>query len=116
LPTVITILHIISCVGLVAVIMLQTTKSEGSSGGAGLGWGTIGGKSSASVNVPVGIERILQPLTTWLALTFFVTAILNAVDGERFTATLSVLGPLYIVAMIWGPKALRWLQKAFGEE
>jgi protein translocase SecG subunit len=113
---IIDILHIVACIGLIVVIMLQVTKSEGSSGGAGLGWGTIGGKSSASVNIPVGVERILQPLTTWLALTFLVTALLKAVPGPKLAGTTSIVGPLYLAAMIWGRKALDGLRRAFGEE
>lgn len=119
MPIVIDVLHVIACVGLIAVIMLQVTKSEGSSGGAGLGWGTIGGKSTASVNVPVGVERILQPLTTWLALTFLVTAALNAVPPvpeARYNSAVSVLGGLYLVSLIWGRKAVVWLRRAFGDE
>jgi len=116
LAVIIDILHIIACVGLIVVIMLQVTKSEGSSGGAGLGWGTIGGKSSASVNIPVGVERILQPLTTWLALTFLVTACLKAVPAPKLAGATSIIGPLYFAAMIWGRKAMDGLRRAFGEE
>ena len=116
LAILIDIVSMIAAVGLIVVIMLQVTKSEGSSGAAGLGWGTIGGKSSASVNVPVGVERILQPLTAWLALTFYVTAFLKAIPGPKLGPVLGVVGPLYIASMIWGRKALDWLNKAFGEE
>ena len=116
LQTLVDILHVIACIGLITVIMLQVTKSEGSSGAAGLGWGTIGGKSSASVNVPVGLERILQPLTTWLALTFFATACLNALPNEKFHQALWIVAPLYVAAMIWGGKMLQWMRRALGEE
>ena len=119
MTTVIDILHILACVGLIVIIMMQVTKSEGSMGSSGLGWGTIGGKTSASVNVPVGVERILQPLTTWLALTFMVTACLNAmprIPEARYNSAVSVIGGLYIVSLIWGRKAADWLRRAFGEE
>lgn len=119
MPLVIDILHIVACVGLIVIIMMQVTKSEGSMGTAGLGWGTIGGKTTAAMNVPVGVERILQPLTTWLAITFMVTACLNAipkVPEARYNSAVSIIGGLWIVALIWGRKASDWLRRAFGEE
>ncbi|MBI3921078.1 MAG: preprotein translocase subunit SecG [Armatimonadetes bacterium] len=106
--------HVISCIGLVAVIMFQVTKSEG--GGGGLGWGTIGGKATSSLNIPVGVERILQPLTFWCAVTFLVSATLNSVDEKKLGTVLTVVGPLYIIAMVWGRQLGAWIKKHFGAE
>ncbi|PIX45235.1 MAG: preprotein translocase subunit SecG [Armatimonadetes bacterium CG_4_8_14_3_um_filter_58_9] len=107
-------IHSVSCIGLVAVIMFQTTKSEGGTGS--MGWGTIGGKASSSLDVAVGIDRILKPLTFWLAVTFLVTAILNGAGEKTLGPMLAFVGPVYIVAMIWGRQALTWVKKAFGAE
>lgn len=107
-------IHAISCIGLIVVIMFQVTKSEGGSGG--LGWGTIGGKASSSLNVSVGVERILNPLTFWCAVTFLVTALLHSIDAQRLGPALIVIVPVYITLIIFGKQILAWVKKAFGAE
>jgi len=112
--TFIEIVHLLACIGLIVVIMFQTTKSEGGTGG--MGWGTIGGKATSSLDALVGMDRILKPLTFWLAITFLVTAILNGTDEKKLGTMLTVIGPLYFIAMVWGRQMLAWLKKALGAE
>lgn len=114
MATVIEWLQIISSIGLTAVIMFQVTKSEGSAGG--MGWGTIGGKASSSLNVSVGVERILNPLTFWLAVTWLMSAMLHSVDDKKLGVMLTVVGPIYIISLIWGRQILTRIKKAFGAE
>lgn len=108
------LLHIVACLGLIAVIMFQTTKSEGS--GGALGWGTIGGKASASIHMPVGLERYLQPITFWLAVTFLVTSILTALPAARMGRMLTFIGPAYIILLVYGRQFAARLRKALGGE
>jgi protein translocase SecG subunit len=61
---------------LIIIIATQTTKSEQS--GAGMGWGTIGGRASSSIK-QFGTEAQLSRLTTIIAIAFFVASVLAAV-------------------------------------
>ena len=58
------ILHIISCVVIILAVMFQTTKSEGLSG-------TIGGKAESTFKKG-GLDDLLQTITTYGAVFFFV--------------------------------------------
>ncbi len=71
-------LQVLVAVGLIALTALTTTKSE-TQGGAGFGWGTIGGKASSSI---AGLEDQLGRLTTILAVAFLVVSALAAVFGR----------------------------------
>jgi len=64
---------------LIAAILLQTTKSEQSGGTSGMGWGTIGGKSSSSLKTRWGIEEHLSRITMWVAISFMVISLVAAV-------------------------------------
>ena len=72
------VLQIILALGLILLTAVTTTKSE-QSGGGGMGWGTIGGKTSSSI---AGLEDQLTRLTTYVAAVFLllsmVVAFLNA--------------------------------------
>jgi len=112
--TLIDIFHVISCIGLIIIIVCQTTKSEGTSGATGLGWGTIGGKSQAALNMPVGIERILNPLTHWFAVTMFVTAILNDIPENLLPRVLPFAIPIYIIALVGAQRLTDWMKSRAG--
>lgn len=68
-----TIVQIVLCVGLIAVILLQSGKS------AGLG-GSIGGASEAVFGgKKKGLDEFLVKVTTVLAVLFFLVCIISAV-------------------------------------
>lgn len=71
-PTV--IIQMLLALGLILIIASQTTKSEQS--GAGMGWGTIGGRASSDM---FSSEAQLTRWTTILALSFFILSILSAI-------------------------------------
>jgi protein translocase SecG subunit len=73
-----TALQVLCAVALIALIMMQTTKSEQSGGSAGMGWGTIGGKSSSSFHTKWGLEAHLDRITTYVAISFFVISLVTA--------------------------------------
>jgi preprotein translocase subunit SecG len=73
------IVQIITALGLIALTAVTTTKSE-QSGGSGLGFGTIGGKSSSSI---AGLEDQLGRITTYVAAVFLLVSILVAVLSVR---------------------------------
>ena len=68
--TVFMILQIIAALALIALTAVTQTKSE--QGGSGLGWGTLGGKSSSSI---AGLEDQLTRITTYTAAFFLVISI-----------------------------------------
>jgi protein translocase SecG subunit len=61
---------------LIVIIASQTTKSEQS--GAGMGWGTIGGRASSSMEM-FSSEAQLTRWTTIIAISFFAISVLTAV-------------------------------------
>jgi len=68
------VLQIVIVIALIALTAVTTTKSE-QGGGSGLGWGTIGGKSSSSI---AGLEDQLGRLTTYAAVAFLVVSFIVA--------------------------------------
>lgn len=75
LRTIVLVIQILAAVLLILIIAIQTTKSEQS--GSGMGWGTIGGQASSSVH-KFGLDAQLTRITTWVAVTFFVSSLLQA--------------------------------------
>lgn len=61
------VIQVIITIGLIALIMSQTTKSEGLTG-------TIGGKSESVFRGKPGAEEKLQELTKWTAIAFIVSS------------------------------------------
>jgi len=59
----------LSAIGLIVLVMSQTTKSEGLTG-------TIGGKASSSFRGKPGIDDKLASLTKWCAIAFMVASAL----------------------------------------
>ena len=69
LITMLMAIQILSALVLIALVMSQTTKSEGLTG-------TIGGKSSATFRGKPGIDDKLADLTKWCAIAFMATSAL----------------------------------------
>jgi len=75
----ISVLQMLCAIVLIVCILLQTTKSESGSGTSGMGWGVIGGKSSAAFRTQWGLEAHLNRITTYTAIGFMATSLLAAV-------------------------------------
>ncbi len=79
LYTILIIALVIIAIMLIFIIAIQTTKSE--QGGAGMGWGTIGGQATSSIK-KFGLEAKLGRITSVLAIAFvslsFIAAIVDA--------------------------------------
>jgi len=67
-------IQVLAAIGMVIVILMQTTKSEGLSG-------TIGGKASSTFKGKPGSDERLGNYTRWTAITFMVTSALVAYVG-----------------------------------
>jgi len=67
-------IQILTAAALITLTAVTQTKRE--QGGSGLGWGTLGGKSSSSI---AGLEDQLSRITTYTAAAFLVASMLVAV-------------------------------------
>jgi len=72
------ILQVVFALGLIALTAVTTTKSE--QGGSGLGWGTIGGKTSTSI---AGLEDQLERVTMYVAVAFLIVSTLVGIVALR---------------------------------
>lgn len=75
--------QMLASIALIICILLQTTKSERSSGTTGMGWGVIGGKSSAAFRTRWGIEEHLNRITSYVAVAFMLISLLAAIVRLR---------------------------------
>ena len=65
--TIFNILQLLSAVALIAIVMSQSTESEGLSG-------SIGGKTESAFQGKPGLEDRLAEITKWSAITFLVVS------------------------------------------
>jgi preprotein translocase subunit SecG len=74
-----TIIHIVVCLFLIGVVLLQQGKSADLAGG-------LGGQGSQTAFGPRGAANLLTRLTTWSAIIFMLTSIsLFVLIGKRAT-------------------------------
>jgi preprotein translocase subunit SecG len=78
------ILHVIVCLFLIAVVLLQQGKSADLAG-------AFGGQGSQTAFGPRGAANVLTRLTTWSAIIFMLTSIGLTVAMSRTSASHSVL-------------------------
>jgi preprotein translocase subunit SecG len=68
MQTVINILFVVAAIGMIASVLLQSSKSAGLSGG-------LGGGSQGTFGKKKGVDDLLAKLTVVFAVTFMVLAI-----------------------------------------
>ncbi len=73
------VLQIITALVFIVLMAVQTDKAEA---GGVMGLGGQGGRVGEEVDMPVGAERILKPLSKWTAIGFLFLSILAAMNGE----------------------------------
>lgn len=112
MQTVVLIIQIITTITLVVMMAIQTDKTEQSGGVMGLG--AAGGRTSSGVELAVGAERILKPLTTWVAIGFLFSSMLNAMPGEPSLAAFAITVALYLFVMLVGGKLWKAFLGLFG--
>lgn len=76
----ITIVHVLVCLFLIAVVLLQSGKSADIAA-------TFGGAGSQTAFGPRGAATMLSKVTTWCAIIFMVTSIALSIFASRRTAT-----------------------------
>ena len=77
--TLLLVLQIITALVFVVLMAVQTDKAEA---GGVMGLGGQGGRVGEEVDMPVGAERILKPLSKWTAIGFLFLSALAAMNGE----------------------------------
>jgi protein translocase SecG subunit len=97
------VIQLITSLGLIILMAVQTDKAEQS---GVMGLGASGGRSAGEIDLDVGAERILKPLTKWFGGAFLASSILAAIDPDIINVW-HVLGgtALFVVAMIYGTTA-----------
>jgi protein translocase SecG subunit len=108
----ISIIQIVACLLLVVLMAIQTDKAEQGGGGV-MGLGASSGRTSGNVNMAVGAERILKPLTGWAAFGILASSILNAIPNPTAIHCALVFG-VYIVLMLFGNKLWAALTGSLG--
>jgi preprotein translocase subunit SecG len=98
LATLITALQIITALAVVILMAVQTSKAE--QGGV-MGLGAAGGRGAGEIDMLVGAERILKPLTRWMAIGFLFSSLLAAIPNATIVHFAVILA-LYLVIMLYG--------------
>ncbi|MFZ0478683.1 MAG: preprotein translocase subunit SecG [Terriglobales bacterium] len=80
----ITIIHVIVCLFLIAVVLLQSGKSGDLAA-------AFGGQGSQTAFGPRGAASALSRATTWSAIIFMITSITLSIYASRRTGPTSVL-------------------------
>jgi len=84
LTVLITIVHVIVCMFLIIVVLLQSGKSGDLAA-------AFGGQGSQTAFGPRGAATVLSRATTWSAILFMVTSITLSISAARRTGPSSVL-------------------------
>src|SRR3974377_841118 len=84
LTVLITLIHVIVCLFLIIVVLLQSGKSGDLAA-------AFGGQGSQTAFGPRGAATALSRATTWSAIIFMITSITLSIYASRRTAPTSVL-------------------------
>jgi preprotein translocase subunit SecG len=85
LTVAITLVHVIVCLFLIIVVLLQSGKSADIAA-------AFGGMGSQTAFGPRGAATLLSKATTWAAVIFMLTSITLSIFASRRPASSSVLG------------------------
>ena len=103
MTTFLVILQVAAAFLFVVLMAVQTDKAE--QGGV-MGIGAQGGRLNGSIDMPVGAERILKPMSKWTAIGFLFLSCLAAINGnpQAHLTVWHILAALaaYLVIMLYG--------------
>ena len=111
--TLLLVLQIVTALVFIALMAVQTDKAEA---GGVMGLGGQGGRVGEEVDMPVGAERILKPLSKWTAIAFLFLSAMAAMHGEgKFPWWGFVIGVvLYLFVMLAGDRLWKGFTGIFG--
>lgn len=96
----VTFLQFLSALGVIILMAVQSDKAE--QGGV-MGLGAAGGRTAGDIDMAVGPERILKPMTRWLQVGLLVTSMLGAIPANKITVFHLLAGVVaYLVIMMFG--------------
>ncbi len=109
------ILQIVSALIFIGLMAVQTDKNEQS---GVMGLGAQGGRMSGSIDMPVGAERILKPMSKWTGIGFLFASLLAAAHSELPGGlpwyVLIIAIAIYAGVMLFGDKIWSTFLRAFG--
>ncbi len=111
------ILQIVSALIFIVLMAVQTDKNEQS---GVMGLGAQGGRMSGSIDMPVGAERILKPMSKWTGIGFLFASLLAAAHSELQNQGglpwYILIGAIaiYAVVMLFGDKIWASFLRIFG--
>lgn len=109
------ILQITAAVIFVVLMAIQTDKAQQS---GVMGLGGQGGRSMGDIEMPVGAERILKPMSKWTAVAFLFLSALSAMEAAgRLHWSMFLIGfGLYAVVMLFGDRIWAAFTRLFGSQ
>ncbi|RYG63826.1 hypothetical protein EON80_20425 [bacterium] len=113
MSTLLLILQVLAALVFVILMAVQTDKAEQS---GVMGLGGQGGRNMGAIDMPVGAERILKPMSKWTAVGFLFLSSLAAINGEgklqwyHFPIALVI----YLAIMLYGNKVWDSFVRMFG--
>lgn len=113
MSTLLLVLQIIAALIFVVLMAVQTDKAEQS---GVMGLGGQGGRNMGSIDMPVGAERILKPMSKWVAIGFLFLSAMAAMNGEGVLQWwhLPVAVVLYLGIMLYGNRVWDSFVHIFG--
>ncbi len=107
------ILQILAALVFVILMAVQTDKAEQS---GVMGLGGQGGRSMGAIDMPVGAERILKPMSKWVAIAFLFLSSLAAINGEGGLRWyhFPIAVALYLAVMLLGNRLWDGFVRLFG--
>jgi hypothetical protein len=100
----------LQCLTALAVIILMAVQTEKADQGGGgvMGLGASGGATTSDIEMEVGIDRIIKPLTRWMCGGFVFASVLAAIPQEKLGILHIVIGVvIYVILMAYGGRV--WL-------
>ncbi len=107
------VLQVLAALTFVILMAIQTDKAQQS---GVMGLGGQGGRNMGSIDMPVGAERILKPMSKWVAVGFLFLSALAAMHGEKVLQWwhFPIALALYAAIMMFGDRVWESFTRLFG--
>jgi preprotein translocase subunit SecG len=113
--TILLILQVLAATIFVILMAVQTDKAQQS---GVMGLGGQGGRNMGDIEMPVGAERILKPMSKWTAVAFLILSTLSAMHAEDKLQWWYLPFALvaYLAIMLYGDRVWGGVQRLFGPQ
>lgn len=114
MTTVLLVFQVIAAIIFVVLMAIQTDKAQQS---GVMGLGGQAGRNMDSIDMAVGAERILKPMSKWVAVGFLFLSAMAAMNGEDklewWHFPIAIV--LYLAVMMLGDKVWNSFVQLFGK-